>query len=139
SIGDMPISDRKRIGARSRILLDALTVSPYTIYGFVTYSINGQPFRAYWLVIPGTSTWVYNFDEGNWTQFTYGKTVASIGSFFKNSAIRIIDLVGTIQAQNWTPQTLQANNPFNGFLLGFNDGTAGYVDFTNYSEITASL
>jgi hypothetical protein len=63
----------------------------------------------------------------------------SIGNFFKNQAIRIMDLVGTIQAQTWTPATLITNNPFEGFLLGFNDGTAGYVDFSNTSEIPASL
>ncbi len=138
-IGDMPIDNRRRLGARSRILTDVLTVNPQIIYGFPTYSINGQVFRAYWLVIPGVSVWVYNFDEGNWTQFTYNKTITSIGNFFKNSVVRIVDLIGTIQAQTWTPATLQQNNPFEGFLLGFNDGTAGYVDFTNYSEIAVSI
>jgi hypothetical protein len=138
-IGDMPIDQRRRLGARSRILTDVMSVNINTIYGYVTYSINGQPFRAYWLVIPGTSVWVYNFDEGNWTVFTYTKTLVTIGSFFKNSAIRIIDLQGRIQDQLWTPATLQQNNPFEGFLLGFNDGTAGYVDFTNFSEVNATL
>lgn len=138
-IGDMPIDNRRRLGARSRILTDVMAIDPRRIYGRVTYSINGQPFRAYWLVIPGISVWVYNFDEANWTQFTYAKTIASIGEFFKNAAIRIMDLVGTIQAQTWSPATLQTNNPFGGFLLGFNDGVAGYVDFTNTSEINASL
>jgi hypothetical protein len=138
-IGDMPIDQRRRIGARSRILNDVMSGNPQTIYAFVTYSINGQAYRAYWLVIPNVSVWVYNFDEGNWTQFTYNKTIVSIGNFFKNTAIRIIDLVGAIQAQTWTPATLQQNNPFEGFLLGFNDGTAGYVDFTNTSEVAASL
>lgn len=138
-IGDMPIDNRRRLGARSRILTDVMSVNPQTIYGRVTYSINGQAFRAYWLVIPNVSVWVYNFDEANWTQFTYNKTIVSIGNFFKNQAIRIMDLIGTIQAQTWTPATLIANNPFEGFLLGFNDGTAGYIDFTNTSEVPASL
>src|ERR1700756_3277947 len=138
-IGDMPIDNRRRIGARSRILADVLASNVQTIYGWITYSINGQVFRAYWLVIPNVSVWVYNFDEANWTQFTYNKTIVSVGNFFKNAGIRIIDLVGTIQAQTWTPATLQQNNPFEGFLLGFNDGTAGYVDFSNYSEVDASL
>ena len=138
-IGDMPIDQRRRIGARSRILTDVLSSNVNTIYSFVTYSINGQAFRAYWLVIPNVSVWVYNFDEGNWTSFTYNKTIVSIGNFFKNAAIRIIDLIGTIQAQTWTPATLQQNNPFEGLLLGFNDGTAGYVDFSNTSEVAASI
>jgi hypothetical protein len=139
TIGDMPIDQRRRLGARSRILTDVMSVNPQKIFGFPTYSINGQPFRAYWLVIPNVSVWVYNFDEGNWTQLTFNKTIVTVGNFFKNQAIRIIDLVGTIQAQTWTPATLQQNNPFEGFLLGFNDGTAGYMDFSNYSEIPASL
>jgi hypothetical protein len=138
-IGDMPIDQRRRIGARSRILADVQASNVNTIYSFVTYSINGQVFRAYWLVIPNVSVWVYNFDEGNWTSFTYNKTIVSIGNFFKNAAIRIMDLVGRIQDQTWTPATLIANNPFEGFLLGFNDGTAGYVDFTNTSEVVASI
>jgi hypothetical protein len=138
-IGDMPIDQRRRLGARSRILTDVMAVDPKTIYGRVTYSVNGQVFRAYWLAIPGVSVWVYNFDEANWTQFTYNKTIKSMGVFFKNQQIRIMDLTGTIQAQTWSPATLVSNNPFEGFLLGFNDGTAGYVDFTNTSELPASL
>lgn len=138
-IGDMPIDGRRRLGARSRILVDVMAANPKTIYGFNTYSINGQIFKAYWLVVPNVSVWVYNYDESNWTRFTYNKQITTIGNFFKNSGIRIIDLVGTIQAQNWTPLTLQGNNPFEGLLLGFKDGTPGYVDFTNYSELPASI
>jgi hypothetical protein len=141
SIGDMPMNDgsRRRLGARSRILVDVLAGNYATIYGFVTYSLNGQFFRAYWLVIPNVSVWVYNFDETNWTRFTYNKTIVSIGNFFKNQAIRIIDLIGTIEQQSWAPATLETNNPFEGLLLGFSDGTGGYVDFTNYSEVNASI
>jgi hypothetical protein len=138
-IGDMSISDRRRIGARSRILADVKTSNPLTIYGYMSYSISGQYFRAYWLVIPNVAVWVYNFDEGNWTRFTYNKVISSVGGFFKNAIIEIKDLTGTIQSQSWTPATLQQNNPFVGLLLGFNDGTAGYVDFTNYSELPASI
>lgn len=141
SIGDAPLNDgsRRRLGARSKILADVQASNPLTIYGFVTYSINGQIFRAYWLSIPGVSVWVYNFDEGNWTQFTYNKTIVSMGNFFRNQAVRIEDLIGRILDQTWTPATLIANNPFEGFLLGFNDGTPGYVSFSNYSEIPATL
>lgn len=141
SIGDAPIGDgsRRRLGARSRILADVQAGNPQTIYGFCTYSINGQAFRAYWLVIPGVSVWVYNFDESNWTVFSYTSVINVIGNFFKNQGIRIIDLVGTIASQQWTPATLNGNNPFEGFLLGFNNGVGGYVDFTNYSEVGALL
>jgi len=133
-IGDRPLSGAKRTGARTRILADVVTANPQTIYGFVTYSIAGNPFRAYWLVIPGVSVWVYNFDEGNWTVFTYANMISSVGAFFKNSLVTIAQLIGTIQSQSWTPATLLQNNPFDGFLLGFSNGVAGYVDFSNYSE-----
>jgi hypothetical protein len=138
-IGDQPIGDRKRLGARSRIMADIRSSNPNTVYGFVTYAINGIPFRAYWLVVPGVSVWVYNFDEQNWTYFTYSTQLVSIGVFYAQAGIRIIDLIGTIAQQNWTPASLVGSNPFNGFLLGFNNGTAGYVDFTNYSELGCSI
>jgi hypothetical protein len=139
-IGDMPVgNNRQRLGARSRILADVLTSNPQTIYGLASYTIAGQYFRAYWLVIPNVAVWVYNFDEGNWTRFTYNKTIVSIGNFFKNNALEIMNLVGTIQSQSWSPATLLNNNPFEGLLLGCSDGTAAYIDFTNYSEIGASL
>jgi len=139
-IGDMPVgSNRQRLGARSRILADVLTSNPLTIYGLVSYTIAGQYFRAYWLVIPNIAVWVYNFDEANWTRFVYNKKIISIGGFFKNNVIEIMNLVGAIQAQSWTPATLQQNNPFDGVLLGCSDGTPAYIDFTNYSENGASL
>ncbi len=134
-IGDQPIDGRRRLGARSRIYADLLSVDPRTAYGFVTNSINGQIFNAYWLAIPNVSVWVYNFDEGNWTSFTYVKKTMSLGNFFKAGVPRIIDLVGTIANQNWTPATLVNTNPFPGLALGFSDGTVGFVDFTNFSEL----
>jgi len=134
-IGDRPIDGQKRYGARSRIFADLFASDPTLAYGYVTTAVNGQPYNAYWLNIPMISTWVYNFDEGNWTVFKYDRTVVSAGSFYKGTVPRIIDLVGTIQAQNWTPITLAPTNPFDSFALGFNDGTVGYIDFTNYSEL----
>lgn len=138
-IGDQPTGDRKRLGARSRILADIRSSTPSAVYGFVTYAINGVPFRAYWLVVPNVSVWVYNFDEQNWTYFTYSQQLVTIGAFFAQTVPRIIDLIGSIQSQNWSPATLNVVNPFDGFLLGFNNGTAGYVDFTNYSELGCSI
>jgi hypothetical protein len=139
-IGDQPISGgRQRLGARTRIFADLASADPSTVYGFVTNSINGQIFNAYWLVIPMVSVWVYNFDEGNWTVFTYQNTVLTIGKFTKAGVPRIEDLIGAILAQNWTPATLVGTNPFEGFALGFSNGTVGYVDFTNYSELGCSI
>lgn len=132
-IGDMPIDGRKRLGARRRILSDLAAVLPSTVYGYITTQISGNDYNAYWLTIPNTATWMYNFDEQNWTRFSYGKNISTIGRFAKSSVPRIIDLVGRIQDQTWTPATLVGTSSLDGLLLGFADGTPGYVDFTNYS------
>lgn len=139
-IGDSPIDGRKRLGARSRIFTDLINSGdPPAAFGFVTQSINGQVFNAYWLIIPNTSVWVYNFDEGNWSDFSYTGIQTVAGLFFKNLGIRIIDLIGTILAQSWSPATLNPTNPFDGFAIGYNNGQIGYIDFTNYSELPAQI
>jgi hypothetical protein len=139
SIGDRPIGGGKRYGARSRILADVKTVDPHMIYGFVSYSIEGNIFKAYWLNIPNVAVWVYNFDEGNWTVFNYTNEIRTLGNFYQSSPIRIMDLVGSIESQSWTPATLQSDDHFGGMLLGFNNGVGGFVDFTNYSELPGSI
>ncbi len=139
-IGDSPIDGRKRLGARSRIFTDLQNSgNPPQAFGFVTQSINAQIYNAYWIIIPNTRVWCYNFDEGNWTDFSYTGVQNCAGLFFKNQGIRIIDLVGTILQQNWTPATLNPTNPFDGFAIGYNNGQVGYIDFTNYSEIAAQV
>jgi len=139
----IPIGDRRvqggRLGARLRIMADVGQGTPSSVYGYITTFSGTSYFNAYWLVIPGISVWVYNFDEDNWTRFTYAKVITSMGRFFKAGAIRIMDLIGTIAAQNWTPATLTGTSPLDGVLLGFNDGTPGYVDFTNFSEQNWSI
>lgn len=132
-IGDMSIDGRKRLGARRRILADLATVDPVSVYGYITTAIAGNDYNAYWLTIPNNATWMFNFDEQNWTRFTYGKNLSTIGRFSKSGIPRIMDLVGRIMDQQWTPATLTATSPLDGVLLGFKDGTPGYVDFTNYS------
>lgn len=138
-VGDSPIDGRRRLGARSRIFSDLISGGPTNAFGFVTQSINGQVFNAYWLIIPGIRTWVFNFDEGNWTDLSYdaGQTVA--GLFFKQQGIRIADLVGRISDQSWSPDTINPINPFDGFAMGFNNGRVAFIDFTNYSELPAQI
>lgn len=138
-IGDAPIDGNRRVGARRRIMGELLQADFGRVYGYTTAAINGNDFNAYWLSIPGGNTWVYNFDENNWTRWVFNKTVRSIGRFAKAGQVRIIDLVGLISEQQWTPATLTNTNPFDGVLLGFTDGTPGYVDFTNYSEQSWSI
>jgi hypothetical protein len=133
-IGDMPIDGKRRVGARSRIFTDLYTGNPLNAYSYITQAINGQIFNAYWLIIPNVRVWVYNFDENNWTDFNYDGTQIVAGTFFKNTGIRIIDLIGRILDQNWTPATINAANPLDGFAIGYNNGQVGYIDFTNYSE-----
>lgn len=138
-IGDAPIDGKRRVGARSRIFADLISGNPSSAFGFTTQSINGQIFNAYWLIVPNRAIWVYNFDEGNWTPFNYDGTQTVAGLFFKQQGIRIMDLVGRILDQTWTPATLNPTNPFDGFAIGYNNGQIAYIDFTNYSELPATI
>jgi hypothetical protein len=137
-IGDSPLDGKRRLGARSRIFADLLSTNPANAYGFVTQNIKGQIFNAYWLVIPNVRTWVYNFDENNWTPFTYTGTQTIPGKFFNPTGLRIMDLIGRIIDQNWYPAGL-AVNPYDAFVIGYNNGQIAYIDFTNYSELPAQV
>lgn len=134
-IGDHPVEgSMSRMGARKRIMAELLQADFSLVYGYISSSINGQDFNAYWLVIPTGSVWVFNFDELNWTRFVYNKTPRTLGNFNKAGEVRIMDLVGTIADQTWTASNLTNNNPLETMLIGFTDMTPGHVDFTNYSE-----
>lgn len=134
-IGDYPVADsRSRAGARTAIFADVFAGDNQHILGHITENVNGRNFSAYWLVIPNVAVWVFNFDERNWMRFTYSAWITAIGTFYTAALIRIMDLVGLISDQNWTPDTLNLPNPFDSLLLGFEDGTPALVDFTNYSE-----
>jgi len=129
------IAGAARLGARARIFAELKVADLDKVYGFVSSSISGNAFNAYWLVIPGGgSVWVYNIEEGSWTRFAYDKAVDLVSTFSDFHAIRICDLVGTIADQNWTPAGLPVNGGMDSMLVGFSDGTPGLVDFTGYSE-----
>lgn len=139
-IGDYPIQgSRTRLGARSRIFTDIKSSSLNQIFGFATTSIGGNPFNAYWLFIPNIGAWVFNFDEFNWTKFVFDSNVATAGVFSTAGGTRIMDLIGTIQAQSWTPATLPVTNPLDDFLLGFSSGEPGLSSFATRSEMPWSL
>jgi len=138
-VGEFPMQGRQRQGAWGAISSDLQAANPNTVVGAVSTSINGRRFNAYWLFIPGITCWVFNIDEGNWTRASFAKTVSRADYFTNNGIIRIADLVGTILQQNWTPATLQGNNPFDNFFIGFTDGTPGMIDFTSFSEQPFSL
>lgn len=139
-IGDKPVEgSRSRAGARTAIFADIFAGDNKHVLGYITENINGRNFSAYWLVIPNIAVWVYNFDEKNWTRFVYSSWITAIGTFYAAGLIRIIDLVGLISDQNWTPDTLNVSNPFDAMMLGFEDGGPALVDFTNYSELDWSV
>lgn len=141
-LGDAPLSDgtRRRVGARARIMSDLLLSTAILDKGYCTYVVNGQPYRSYWLNMPDVAMWVFNFDEGNWTRFLYDGTVTCVGPFTNfQTAVRIMDLVGTIAAQTWSPATLIQPLTLDGVLLGFSDGSTAYVNFSLPCEKIASV
>lgn len=139
-IGDYPISgSRVRLGARSRIFADLKAAPLNQVFGFATTSIGGNPFNAYWLFIPNVGAWVFNFDEFNWTKFVFDSNVSTAGVFNTAGSLRIIDLVGAIQDQSWSPTTLGSSNPLDDFLLGFQSGEPGLSSFATRSEMPWSM
>lgn len=138
-IGDHPIQGMKRIGARSRIFADLASVNQNTVSGFITDTINGQVFPAYWLVIPTVAIWIYQLDEQSWMRVTFTDIISVIGRFFRDAAITWADLIGTWQQLGFTWASLSANNPYDSLLLAFDDGVTGNVDFTTVSELAWSI
>lgn len=134
-IGDAPMQgSRSRMGARARIFAELKLTDLSQVAGFITESIAGNPFNAYWLIIPGGSVWIYNMDESNWVRATYDRVPSVMGDFITQMVPRIEDLVGPISAQTWSPATLVANSPLDDLAIGFTDGTVGDVNFNTYSE-----
>jgi hypothetical protein len=139
-IGDRPIQGGKRVGARSAIFNDLRQVDPKTVEGYVSDTIYGNVYSAYWLVIPTISIWVYNLEEENWTRFAVLGTVSTIGRFFRNQAApRWLDLVGTwaVQTQAWNQ--FASTNPFDAVILGMNNGVLNLLDFTIASELNWAI
>lgn len=142
-IGDHPVEGNRRIGARTQLLSDLRTTNPNSVWGQTITAINGHDFNAYFLSIPGAHvTWVYNFDEKNWTRFTFPIDFISVMNDFQQSipnGLRIIDLIGSIAQQTWSPSTLAGVNPFDSVLIGFTTGAAISFDFTGVSESAWTL
>jgi len=130
SLGAQPADDgRKRVGARSRIISDLLLADPTQVYGFGTQAIGGSYFQAYWLIIPNVSMWVYNLDESNWTRFAFPDVPKVMGRISISTGVRIMDLIGTIAEQNWTPATLSSETFFDSPAIGFTNGEIGMPNF----------
>jgi hypothetical protein len=134
-VGDMPMGQgRGRLGARTRIFVDLQGIDLSTVLGFVTTAVNGVPYNAYWIIVPGRSVWVFNIDEGNWTRWTFSGNPTAIGVFAPVQTIRIMDLIGTIAQQLWTPATLRDDVPFDSVMIGFADGVDKLFNFSGWSE-----
>jgi len=140
-IGDRPIDgSRYRSGARKRILADLQFCNFNEVFGFLTTSINGQDYFSYWLFMPQLKqAWVYHFDEGSWTRETFNVTPSIAGNFFKQNIPRIMDLVGTIAQQQWSPSQLTQGTPFDDMLVGLTSGVPAYIDMTGTSEVDWSI
>ena len=133
-IGDHPVQNNKRVGARSRIFADLKLVNPAIVSGYVSDTINGQVFPAYWLVIPGVAIWLYQLDEQSWFRFTFANVLSIVGRFFLNNIVKWSDLVGTWAAQTLLWDQFAGVNPLDDVLLAFINGVDGVVDFGGVSE-----
>jgi hypothetical protein len=118
SIGDAPIGERRRLGARQRIMADLARSSVFFLTNsFATRDLAGAPYLSYWLLSIKNAgdpsqcpIWIYNFDEDNWTRWIFNKVPRAIGSFV---------------------QTVGAFGPSLSERVGisFSDGSLGYLDF----------
>lgn len=126
AIGDAPIGQRRRLGARSRIMADIALSGLNNTRSWVTAAPGGSPFLAYYLLCSKSNTdptlcplWVYNFDEANWTRWIFNKVPRAIGDFVLNpgSAAPVDTKIG----------------------IGFIDGSVGYLDFNNSGSETSSI
>jgi hypothetical protein len=144
-LGDAPLTAstmgtaQGRVGARKRIFAELKLTDLNRVFGFITTSLGGNDFNAYWLIIPGGSVWVYQFDEACWTRFMYDSPISCLGDFVIEGIPTIGQLIGTIAQQTWSPATLTGNNPLDALALGRPDGVVGYSDFSNYSETPWSV
>lgn len=137
-IGDSPVTgSRIRVGARKSLMSEIRNTDLNKVRGFISSSINGTEYYAYWLTFPNGNVWVYNFDEANWTFFSLASLssgISAIGLFNRDTVVRIMDLIGTIADQTWSPATLTGNNPLDSLFVGYQDGEPKIVDFTTPSE-----
>jgi len=140
-IGDMPLRGRSWIGARDRILADLFTsANPDKTYGFYLPSTKSHEFETYWILIPGSSTWVYNFKERNWMRFSWPNDSAVMGTMFQQQQVRIMDLRGTIASQSTTIAGLAGGNiNTDAAAISFAGGLIGFFDFVNASDRPWSL
>jgi len=128
TIGDAPIGQRRRLGARSRIMADIVLSGPFfNTRSHITYAPGGFPYISYYLLSTKSPTdpsvcplWVFNFDEENWTRWIFNKVPVAVGDF--------------------SLLTNFYNAPSNTKIgIAFIDGTVGYMDFGQAGSEVSSI
>jgi hypothetical protein len=138
-IGSRPIDGNRLLGARTRILADLFYALQTSVTGFILTSANGNDYESYWLLIPQLNkAWVFHFDEGNWTQvfFNPSQLVGPVGVFPLQSIPRIMDLVGTIQSQSWSPSSLGNANQLDTMVIS--DANADSISWLNFGVASSA-
>lgn len=150
-IGDMPLRGRSWIGARDRILTDlyATGVAARQAYGFYLPITKSHEYETYWILIPGQSTWVYNFKEQNWTRFRWSNVTANTSVMYAIEDMRAIEIIqlvipittdGTIAGLLGTIQDLSGTSTIGDTaVVGFSNGNVGYFDWDEVPDANWSL
>jgi len=140
-IGDTPFQGRARLGARTLIFSDISLVDPYSVFAYVSTSVNGNPYNAYWLFIPGIAIWVYHIDDMTWTRWSTAGKPNCVNEFILDSDLRWIDM--KLAWDQYSPTTswesLDNPNPFPSVAVGNIDGSLFLFDFSGWSEQPWSL
>jgi hypothetical protein len=132
-IGSHPIDGNRYLGARGRIFSDLFIALQTNIFGIILTSANGNDYESYWIIMPGLNkAWVYHFDEGSWTQvfFNPSQLLGPVGVLPLQSVPRIMDLIGTIQSQTWSPSSLTNSNQLDTMVIS--DANANSVSYLNF-------
>lgn len=131
-IGSRPLDGNRRLGARSRIFQDLFSALQTNIFGFILTTANGFTYESYWLFIPNLNkAWVYHFDEASWTQvfFAPSQLVGPVNAFPLAQIPRIMDLIGTIASQAWSPSSLTNANQLD--TMTISDSVAQSISYLN--------
>jgi hypothetical protein len=127
-IGDTPIGQRRRLGARQRIIADVLVSGSLGgTRSYVSRSPGGSPYLTYMLLCQKSAVdptlcplWIHNFDEENWTRWIFNKVPVALGDFVLNPGSFVPDQLDRIG-------------------ISFLDGTVGYIDFGQAGSETSFI
>jgi hypothetical protein len=128
TIGDAPIGNRRRLGARQRIMADLAKSGQFFLTNsYATRDLAASPYLSYWLLTIKNAgdpsqcpIWIYNFDEENWTRWIFNKVPRAIGSFA------------------FVPGTF-GPNVTERVGISFADGSLGYLDFGQAGSETSYI